>query len=522
MNSTLNHDEDPEVLASPEAQGYVAKALGLLGKGIGPYVARKFETALVNGAINDNSDPRLRTNRITVEQIEAGDAYAVLAATALGWNPIGLHRSTPPGGWELSFPERGYASLLFAFRNRLSHQGPYDDRTAHRHLGMFVGLLRAFGADPQAREIEEYEFDLGRQIYGRKNVKSPDDLLLKMDVLSDLLQSTVNDQAPQQTESVPSESSGASSDKPVASSSQESDFASDAEPSAAGSASHSIRESGSPAGSVPADDFIVGLNPSSPSSGASELCQQGINCLRTNDYAQATSIANHVLQLDSNYTPAYGLRGYASYCVGQYDAAIRDLSAFLDSLPEGDHYSSYIRGEAYQLGRGDYERAIADYTEAIRLEPQIVAYRRMRGEAYIRQGDHERAIADYNKVIELEPANIECLRRRTEICLRLEIHDAAIRDLTTLIDLCKTSPRPEQLNDFLHRKFYIQRSEAYLATEQYGLAIADCNKALELFFYGGAPLRVRGAAYRALGLNELADEDLGLTQRTRIDDDDWF
>ena len=57
MNSTLNHDEDPEVLASPEAQGYVAKALGLLGKGIGPYVARKFETALVNGAINDNSDP---------------------------------------------------------------------------------------------------------------------------------------------------------------------------------------------------------------------------------------------------------------------------------------------------------------------------------------------------------------------------------------------------------------------------------------------------------------------------------
>ena len=52
------------------------------------------------------------------------------------------------------------------------------------------------------------------------------------------------------------------------------------------------------------------------------------------------------------------------------------------------------RGVAY-ADKGEYDRAIQDYDEALRLDPsQAVAYNN-RGNAYIDKGDFDRAIADY-------------------------------------------------------------------------------------------------------------------------------
>ena len=50
------------------------------------------------------------------------------------------------------------------------------------------------------------------------------------------------------------------------------------------------------------------------------------------------------------------------------------------------------RGLAYGK-KGDYDKAIADYTEAIRLNPNAEAYSN-RGLAYRKKGDYDKAIAD--------------------------------------------------------------------------------------------------------------------------------
>ena len=51
------------------------------------------------------------------------------------------------------------------------------------------------------------------------------------------------------------------------------------------------------------------------------------------------------------------------------------------------------RGNAY-FNKGDHDRAIADYTEAIRLDPKYAnAYGRSRQQP-TGKGDHDRAIAD--------------------------------------------------------------------------------------------------------------------------------
>ena len=52
---------------------------------------------------------------------------------------------------------------------------------------------------------------------------------------------------------------------------------------------------------------------------------------------------------------------------------------------------------------GDGDRAIADYTEAIRLDPKLAIAYYERGIAYHALGDFDRAIADYTEAIRLDP-----------------------------------------------------------------------------------------------------------------------
>jgi tetratricopeptide (TPR) repeat protein len=80
------------------------------------------------------------------------------------------------------------------------------------------------------------------------------------------------------------------------------------------------------------------------------------------------------------------------------------------------------RGFAY-ASKGDNDRAIADYTEAIRLDPNNSQALNNRGFAYASKGDNDRAIADYNEAIRLNPqyAAAFCNRGRA----KLKINDAS-------------------------------------------------------------------------------------------------
>src|SRR5262245_18453125 len=69
-----------------------------------------------------------------------------------------------------------------------------------------------------------------------------------------------------------------------------------------------------------------------------------------------------------------------------------------------NHVNAYNnRGIAYRA-KGDHARAIADFSEAIRLNPNAFTYYN-RGVVYGSKGDHDRAIADYNEAIRLDPNN---------------------------------------------------------------------------------------------------------------------
>src|SRR6266481_6499268 len=61
------------------------------------------------------------------------------------------------------------------------------------------------------------------------------------------------------------------------------------------------------------------------------------------------------------------------------------------------------RGVGYRL-KGDYDRAIADYAQAIKLNGKLAAAFVNRGVAHDKKGDFDHAIQDYDQAIKLKPS----------------------------------------------------------------------------------------------------------------------
>jgi tetratricopeptide (TPR) repeat protein len=100
---------------------------------------------------------------------------------------------------------------------------------------------------------------------------------------------------------------------------------------------------------------------------------------------------------------AYTNRGYA-YCEeGAFDRAIADFTQAIKLDPNYAMAYAY-RGTAY-AAKGDNDRAIADLTQFIRLNPNTAEGYIGRAGAYFYKGDRTRARADVSKALELDPNN---------------------------------------------------------------------------------------------------------------------
>jgi lipoprotein NlpI len=69
------------------------------------------------------------------------------------------------------------------------------------------------------------------------------------------------------------------------------------------------------------------------------------------------------------------------------------------------------RSRAY-LGKGEYDKAIADCDAAIHLKPDDFLAFDNRGNAYLDKGEYEKAVADYDTVLRLKPDFVRAYNRR--------------------------------------------------------------------------------------------------------------
>ena len=90
-----------------------------------------------------------------------------------------------------------------------------------------------------------------------------------------------------------------------------------------------------------------------------------------------------------------------------YDPAIADYTEALRLNPR-DEALYYNRGNAHYC-KAEYDRAIADYTEAVRLDPRNAWAFGNRGKAHALRGEHGRAVADFGRVLHLDPKNVKAI-----------------------------------------------------------------------------------------------------------------
>jgi len=229
--------------------------------------------------------------------------------------------------------------------------------------------------------------------------------------------------------------------------------------------------------------------------------------IRCADVSADTSIAACTALIASTGQPedtlakAYTYRGFSYLKKVQYDRAIEDFNQAIRLDPE-NAWAFANRGNAYFNTRQP-ERALQDYDQALKLNP--AGYATLfygRGAIYSGMGDPERAIAEFDQAIRLQPEFPEAFNNRGIAWFDTGQYSRAIDDYGQALHF-----RPDYPSA-LHN-----RANAYAAKGQYDPALEDYNKAIGLQPLPTA-LRNRGNVYRAKGEYEKALEDLNAAIRS--------
>src|SRR5437879_2148432 len=101
---------------------------------------------------------------------------------------------------------------------------------------------------------------------------------------------------------------------------------------------------------------------------------------------------------------------FLRHCFWIVVAAISLLPKLFDSGPKTAR--EYLERAMAACQSGNLDRAIADCTEAIRLNPQLLSPRIFRAESFNAQGEHDQAIADCDEVIRLDPKCEDAYKER--------------------------------------------------------------------------------------------------------------
>jgi tetratricopeptide (TPR) repeat protein len=126
------------------------------------------------------------------------------------------------------------------------------------------------------------------------------------------------------------------------------------------------------------------------------------------------------------------------------------------------------RGATWQDKR-DLDRAIANYDEAIRLNPKFALAYAARGAAWRAKGDPDRAIADDSEAIRLDPKNATAYNDRGRAYSAKGVLDRAIADYTETIRL---NPKDSSV--------YFNRGRANIFSGALSDARSDLNQASDM------------------------------------------
>ena len=249
-----------------------------------------------------------------------------------------------------------------------------------------------------------------------------------------------------------------------------------------------------------------------------------VNC-QLGDYHTGITNYSQAINININHEQAYSKRGLAHYQIGNYQVAIEDYSQAIRINPHiAINYKN--RGDV-RSHIGDTQGAIEDYNQAIKLNPdyattqkdrQIARYLlddknqlkqvipidsdhgisdKNRGHNRVKLGDYQGAIDDYTQAIKINADDIDAYYYRGNAHFDLGKYAAAISDYTQVIKI-----------NYHYINAYYNRGNARLEIGDKQGAIEDFHKAADLYWQEGKLAEYKDTQARIIELEIEASLDI--------------
>jgi tetratricopeptide (TPR) repeat protein len=175
----------------------------------------------------------------------------------------------------------------------------------------------------------------------------------------------------------------------------------------------------------------------------------------------------------------------------EYELAVADLDEAIRLEPHNS--DAFLTRGVVWYRKSDRDRAVKDYDEALRLQPGNARALGNRGLVWVETGQYDRAIADYDESIRLDPHDPSTFSNRAKAWEKKGEIDRALADYAEVLRL---QPGDEQGR--------IDRCGVFRRQNQYGLALDELNEGLSTAPENRAILNLRAwilatcpeAAYR--------------------------
>ncbi len=246
---------------------------------------------------------------------------------------------------------------------------------------------------------------------------------------------------------------------------------------------------------------------------AAYLYNRGVEKIDRKDYKAAIKELTEAISINPKYAEAYNKRCHAYLMQGNRLRAMEDCTQALQIKTNfAQAYQAYTNRGIARLALGDSTGAIADYTQAIAINPKHALAYNGRGHVREKIGDKKGAIADFTMAIKVDPKFADAYINRCLTRSNAGDRKGAIEDCTYAI---KINPNQVQA--------YLNRSLVNFRLGNYQRAIEDSNIAIRLNSGGGnsnlgEAYHNRAIARLALGDRQGAMEDFNQALRANPKD----
>lgn len=172
------------------------------------------------------------------------------------------------------------------------------------------------------------------------------------------------------------------------------------------------------------------------------------------------------------------------------DDRIRSCTRVIDSseVDARSKAAAYTNRGAAHFGKRDFDRAFADYNQAIVTDPKLALAYYNRAVSYADRQDTDRAIADYNQAIAVDPRYAMAYNNRGTLYYAKGDFDRAMTDFSQALAI-----------DSNFAMAYSNRGNAYYARRDLDRAIADFNRAVAIEPKFAGAYNNRANAFNAAG-----------------------